>query len=101
MVKPVEASEMPVYRVRQFIHAIQIGHVATAKGDRPCGPGEETDGGLILTPEDARYPAFRVEKEFAMAEQPAPGGYFVSYETGQKVFMSARMFESMYELDKS
>ncbi len=88
-------AEMPKYKCHKIVHALKIKGVERAAGDRPAGD-DETDGGLIITPEETPYTPFRVERDYARKHDPQPGGYYVVYEDGYKSFSPAEAFEAGY-----
>lgn len=91
---PVE-TPMPRYRCHKEVWALKIAKVERAAGDRPAGE-DESDGGVILTPEEKGFAPFRTEREYVTKHNPQVGGYFVVYEDGYKSWSPADVFEEGY-----
>lgn len=90
--------EMPRYKCHKEVWALKIANVEPSAGDRPAEPNSETDGGAIITPEDARYAPFKVDMSYVWKHNPQPGGYYVVYKDGYKSFSPADAFEDGYSL---
>lgn len=84
-------AEMPRYKCHKVVWALKISAVKdTAR------PGEETDGSMVLVPEDSRYAPLRVERGYVRKHDPKAGGYYVVYKDGYKSFSPAEAFEDGY-----
>jgi len=80
--------EMPKYDCNKQVWALKI---------KMIGIGCE-DGSGLISPEDGRYEAFEVSKEYMEKHKPNHGGYYVLYKDGYKSFSPADAFESGYSL---
>ncbi len=58
----------------------------------------QTDGGVIITPEEKGFAPFRVEREYVRKHEPQAGGYYVVYQDGYKSWSPADAFEEGYTL---
>lgn len=88
--------EMPRYKCHKEVWALKIAKLEPSAGDVPSGPNEETDGGMILTPAEDGYAAFKVDADFVSKHRPKVGGYYVVYKDGYKSFSPADAFEDGY-----
>jgi len=88
--------ELPRYKSHKEVWALKIAGLQPSAEDRVSGPNEETDGGLIVTPEDGRYGPFKVSREYAMKHKPAIGGYYVVYRDDYCSYSPSEPFESGY-----
>ena len=93
-----ESREMPQYKCYKEVWALKIAKIELATGDRPSEDGEETDGGLILTPAEPGFAAFKVDAAYRLKHNPQVGGYYVVYKDGYKSFSPAQAFEEGYTL---
>ena len=86
------ASPMPRYKCHKEVWALKVSCVID-----PTRDGCESDGTLILVPEDeSRFAPFRVSREYVRKHAPKAGGYYVVYEDGYTSFSPADAFESGY-----
>lgn len=92
--------EMPRYKCHKEVWALKIARLQPACGDRPCGPNDETDGGMIMTPSEQGYADIKLNAEFVNKHKPKAGGYYVVYKDGYKSFSPAEAFEEGYTLSK-
>lgn len=74
------AREMPRYKSHKSVWALKIKSIDE----------------LRITPEDAGYGPFLVDRAYIDKHQPQPGGYFVVYADGYKSFSPAKAFEDGY-----
>jgi len=81
-----EQIELPKYLCHKQVHALEIKMV-----------GVNEDGHGLITPEDRRYSAFKVSKEFMDKHNPTYGGYYVVYEDGYQSFSPKAAFEEGYK----
>ena len=88
--------EMPKYLSHKEVWALKIAKIEPACGDRPAGPNEDTDGGVIITPEDEGYAPFRVDHDYVRKHSPQVGGYYVVYQDGYKSWSPEKAFEEGY-----
>ena len=93
---PEITMEMPLYNCHKQVHALKIANLEPSAGNRPAGPTEETDGGLIITPEDDGYAPFKVDHGYVQRHKPEVGGYYVVYKDGYKSYSPAKAFEEGY-----
>lgn len=96
-----EMMELPRYKCHKEVRALKISKVEPSAGCRPAGPGEETDGGAIITPSEEGYAPFKVDADYLKRHKPQPGGYYVVYSDGYKSYSPAEAFESGYTLIES
>ena len=88
---PKLKSDLPCYLSHKRVWAIKIKTVvyATLQGTDITGTAE-------ITPEDSKFPPFRVNADYVKKHQPKAGGYFVLYEDGYASWSPAQAFESGY-----
>lgn len=91
-----DCKEMPKYKSHKEVRALKIAKIEPALGNRPSGPGEDTDGGLIITPAEEGYAQFRVEREYVHKHFPQVGGYYVVYKDGYTSWSPSKQFEEGY-----
>ena len=96
--EPDVQMELPRYKSHKEVWALKIARLQPSLGDRVSGPNEETDGGLIVTPENERYAPFKVSREYALKHKPEIGGYYVRYQDGYESWSPADAFEDGYTL---
>lgn len=87
----LEEIQMPRYKCHKIVWALKIKALTDTSS-----PQEESDGSLLLTPEEDGYAPFRVDREYVRKHRPEVGGYFVQYEDGYKSFSPAKAFEDGY-----
>ena len=80
--------EMPMYLCHKKVRALKIKMIGIS----------EDDGHGLITPEDSRFSAFKVDAAYMQKHSPQPGGYYVVYGDGYKSFSPADAFESGYTL---
>ena len=85
------SSELPRYKCHKEVWALKI-----AKIEHTGSPNQESDGSMMITPEEARFAAFRVDREYVRKHKPEVGGYYVVYKDGYKSFSPAEAFEDGY-----
>lgn len=90
--------EMPKYKCHKEVHAFKIKNIQQSCGDEPAKPHEETDGGLIITPEESEYSPFKVDFGYRSKHNPKIGGYYLKYKDGYESFSPADAFEDGYTL---
>jgi hypothetical protein len=78
-------AEMPRYRSHKIIHALKIE-----------GLFYQPDGSALLTPAEAGYATFSLDKAYVEKHQPKAGGYYVVYADGYKSWSPAKAFEEGY-----
>jgi hypothetical protein len=86
-----DGAEMPRYKCHKEVWALKI-----AKIEHTGSPNQESDGSMMITPEDAGFAAFRVDHEYVRKHKPQAGGYYVVYKDGYKSFSPAEAFEDGY-----
>lgn len=87
--------EMPKYQCHKQVWALKIAELkSTAK------PGEESDGSLLMVPEDKRYAPFILDVAYTRKHNPKAGGYYVVYLDGYQSWSPAEAFEDGYALIK-
>ncbi len=84
-------TEMPKYSCHKQVHALKIKDVVPNSIF-----GDESDGRMILVPEEKEFAPFVVSREYVKKHNPVAGGYYVVYEDGYKSFSPAQAFESGY-----
>jgi len=77
--------EMPKYQCHKKVWALKIKNLE---------PKE--NGSAVLTPEEAMYGPFVLDKEYVNKHNPQIGGYYVVYEGNYKSFSPAEAFEAGY-----
>ena len=85
--------EMPKYQSHKKVWALKIADLRTTGS-----PDQESDGSLLMVPEETNYSPFKLDAEFVRKHDPKVGGYFVVYEGGYKSFSPAAPFEDGYSL---
>ena len=93
--EPANQPGYPKYKSHKEVRAFKIGKVDF---DADVGGNRETDGSVIITPENTVYPPFKVDGEFDRRHAPQPGGYIVFYEDGYVSYSPADAFEGGYTL---
>lgn len=88
------SAELPKYKCYKEVWALKIKAIDR---DNP-GENQETDGSAMITPEDSRYAAFKVDHAYMSKHKPEVGGYYVSYKDGYKSYSPAKAFEEGYTL---
>lgn len=88
------AAEMPRYKCHKEVWALKIAAIVR-DGE---GDDRETDGSAMITPENGRYAAFKVDADYMRKHKPQVGGYYVVYADGYKSFSPAEAFEDGYTL---
>lgn len=86
--------ELPRYQCHKIVHALKIKAVF----EPARHVNEESDGSMMIQPEDARYANFRVDHQYVRKHNPQAGGYYVVYDDGYKSFSPAKAFEDGYTL---
>ena len=94
MPEPGALAEMPRYKCHKEVRALKIAEVAIDAEGEP----QETDGSAVITPDNARYAPFRVNREYMAKHRPVAGGYYVVYEDDYQSFSPAEAFEKGYTL---
>lgn len=84
-------AQMPLYRSHKEVRALKIKEVRDNRK-----PDQESDGSMIIVPEDKVYAPFRVDHDYVRKHQPQAGGYYVVYQDGYKSWSPAEAFESGY-----
>lgn len=79
-------AELPKYTCHKEVWALEIKMIGIS----------EEDGSGLITPEDDKYAAFIVSKDYMDKHKPAFGGYYVLYKGGYESFSPAEAFESGY-----
>jgi hypothetical protein len=85
------SAEMPKYRSHKTVSALRIAELRS-----PGGPQDETDGSLVMVPDDPRYGAVLLDAAYVKKHQPKVGGYYVVYADGYKSWSPAEAFEEGY-----
>ena len=86
MTSPNEVeAEMPRYRSHKDVWALKID-----------GLVRQPDGSALITPVEAGYATFTVDKAYVDKHQPQAGGYYVVYKDGYKSWSPAQAFEEGY-----
>lgn len=83
---------MPRYRCHKEVHALKIRAVEVPNREE----NEESDGSMIIVPEEEGYGPFTVPAEYVRKHDPKPGGYYVLYKDGYRSFSPAEAFEEGY-----
>lgn len=94
----MDSIQLPRYKCHKEVWALKIKNLQPSAGNRPCEPDDETDGGMILTPEEVEYAPFKVEMEYVRKHKPQIGGYYVVYKDGYKSYSPSDAFEDGYTL---
>lgn len=84
--------EMPRYKCHKEVHALKIKSIERD----PRSENEETDGSLILVPEEPGFAPFRVDLSYVRKHNPQPGGYYVVYADNYRSFSPGKAFEEGY-----
>lgn len=92
---PSTCMEMPRYKCHKEVHALKI---AAIEADFKIAQRQnrETTGGSWITPADAAYAPFHVQREYCDRHKPEVGGYYVVYADGYKSYSPAKAFEDGY-----
>lgn len=80
--------ELPRYKSHKEVWALKIKEAKVV----------DSDGGGVISFEDARYADIAVEPEYMNKHEPKAGGYYVVYKGGYKSFSPADAFEEGYSL---
>lgn len=75
-------AQMPQYQCHKKVGALKIAKLE----------------GNLLTPAEAGFAPFVVEKEYLRKHNPEVGGYYVVYADGYKSYSPAKPFEEGYTL---
>lgn len=84
--------ELPKYKCHKEVHALKIKEMI-GNGE---GENQETDGSMIIIPEEDGYAPFKVDQAYISKHTPEVGGYFVVYKDGYKSYSPAKEFEDGY-----
>lgn len=87
--------EMPKYKCHKEVWALKIGKIVK-DSDLAKETNRETDGTIVVTPEEDGYAPFKLSHEFVRKHNPKVGGYFVQYKDGYMSFSPADAFEEGY-----
>lgn len=93
-----EQKPLPKYRCHKEVWALKIKSIAFDSDRAKLGSFAESDGSAMITPEDASYAPFKVDREFCQRHDPQPGDYYVVYSDGYKSISPAKAFEDGYTL---
>ena len=85
--------ELPRYKSHKEVWALRIAKIERHNAGHPDA---ESDGSAMITPEDAEYAAFAVDREYMSKHEPHVGGYYVVYVDGYKLFSPCEAFEGGY-----
>jgi hypothetical protein len=86
-------TQLPQYQSHKKVWALKIAdlkHTGT--------PDQESDGSLLMVPENSDYAPIKLDAAFVRKHRPKAGGYWVKYEGGYTSFSPAEAFESGYTL---
>lgn len=86
--------EMPRYKSHKTVWALKIAEVRAPN----LPPDTESDGSLLIVPEDTRYAPFVVDYAYVRKHAPQAGGYYVVYEDGYASWSPAGAFEAGHTL---
>lgn len=94
--------EMPLYKCHKEVWALKIAAIEVhrptiAELDLILAGGPEGPAATI-TPAEAGYAPFIVNREYLDKHKPQAGGYFVVYADGYRSFSPAKAFEEGYAL---
>lgn len=92
-------AEMPKYKCYKEVWALKIKNM-DYDFIKAQEENRETDGSVMITPEEKGYAPFRVDLEYLKKHNPEVGGYYVVYKDGYKSYSPAKAFEEGYELIK-
>ena len=87
-------TEMPRYKCHKEVHALKIGSITRDEIPKD----QETDGSMLIVPEESGFAPFRVDHAFVRKHDPQAGGYYVVYKDGYTSFSPAKAFEEGYSL---
>jgi hypothetical protein len=90
----IDANEVPLKRFQchKKVWAFKIGAVKQLETHPSSGAYE-----WWIVPEDAAWPKFKVDTEWALKHKPEAGGYFVIYEPdGYSSYSPRAVFEDGY-----
>ena len=85
------STPMPKYKCHKEVWALKI-----KKLEGTGTQEQESDGSLLMTPEEDRFSAIVLPSSYVQKHRPHVGGYYVVYEDGYKSFSPAKAFESGY-----
>ena len=68
--------EMPKYKSHKTVWALKIQKIRADHEDAQR-EGRETDGSATITPEEAGYAPFKVDRAYMQKHTPTVGGYYV------------------------
>ena len=85
---------MPRYRSHKEVWAHKIKDIAPTNANHD--PRAESDGSMVITPEEDGYGAFIVDPAYVRKHAPQKGGYFVRYKDGYTSWSPAEAFEEGY-----
>lgn len=94
--QPDHTDSMPKYRCHKEVWALKIAKLEPSAGDRVAGPQDETDGGMIMTPDNEQYGPIKLDADYVRKHKPQVGGYYVVYSDGYKSWSPAEAFEDGY-----
>lgn len=77
-------NELPLYQCHKRVRACKIKAVT------------RTATGWIIEPEEGFLEPIPVSVDYVTKHQPAPGGYFVTYEDGYRSYSPGTAFEAGY-----
>ena len=84
--------EMPRYKSHKEVWALKIKDIQVPT----IAEGAESDGSLLIIPEDSGYGPVRVDQDYVRKHEPRRGGYYVVYKDGYKSWSPAEAFEEGY-----
>jgi len=86
------AAEMPRYKSHKEVWALRIKDIQVPV----LGATEESDGSLLIIPEDPGYRPVKIDADYIRKHEPQVGGYYVVYKDGYKSWSPAEAFEEGY-----
>lgn len=87
----MDEKKLPQYVSHKQVSAIKIKELRS-----PFPEGSETDGSLLLVPEEDGYAPVRVSNAYVRKHMPQVGGYWVRYQDGYESWSPAKAFEEGY-----
>jgi hypothetical protein len=91
----IDTNEVPLKRFQchKKVWAFKIGAVKQLEDPKNAGSGVYH---WWIVPEDAAWPKFKVDTEWALKHKPEAGGYFVIYDDGYCSFSPEKAFVDGY-----
>jgi len=83
--------EMPLYQSHKQVWALKIADLRHTGNQ-----GQESDGSLMMIPENKDYGPIKLPSEYVRKHNPKVGGYYVVYKDGYESWSPADAFEDGY-----